>query len=101
MNVDVNIWRTLTRLMMWLFVFAVFSAVAITYHPLLKQNERMRSVIFHLDQQIQQEEAEQKRMRAAIEAMTKDPTTVERLVRERLGYARPGETVIRFEEQTR
>lgn len=101
MNANVGIWGALTRLIMWLFVVAVGAAVAITYYPLLKQNERMRAVIFQLDQQIQQEEAEQKRMRAAIEAMTKDPATVERLVRERLGYARPGETVIRFEEANR
>ena len=36
-------------------------------------------------------------MKAAINALQKDPKTVERLARERLGYAKPGETVIRFE----
>jgi cell division protein FtsB len=37
---------------------------------------------------------------AAIESMNNDPKAVERLAREKLGYAKPGETVIRFEEVT-
>ena len=30
--------------------------------------------------------------------MRNDPRSVERLARETLGYAKPGETIIRFEE---
>jgi cell division protein FtsB len=33
----------------------------------------------------------------AQDALQHDPKAVERLARERLGYAKPGETVIRFE----
>jgi cell division protein FtsB len=98
MNVDVGIWGKLTRLILFLFVIAVIMGVAATYYPLLKQNERMRSVVYQLDVQVQQAEMEQRQMRTTIDSMSKDPATVERLVRERLGYARPGETVIRFEE---
>jgi cell division protein FtsB len=36
-------------------------------------------------------------LRASIEAMTKDRATVERLAREKLGYAKRGEMVIRFD----
>ena len=37
------------------------------------------------------------RLKAAYDALRYDPKAVERLARERLGYARTGETVIRFE----
>lgn len=97
MNVDVGIWGKLTRLLVFLFVVAILMVVAATYYPLLKQNERMRGVVYQLDTQIQQEENQQRQLRAGIEAMTKDRATIERLAREKLGYAKPGETVIRFE----
>ena len=38
------------------------------------------------------------RRKVAIDALRNDPETVERYAREKLGLARPGETVIRFEE---
>ena len=101
MNVDLGIWGKLTRLMLVLFVLAVGMGVVAAYYPLLKQNERMRAVAYQLDLQVQQEEAQQKQLRCAIEAMTKDRDTIERLVREKLGYAKPGEKVIRFEEVLR
>lgn len=100
MNVDLGIWGKLTRLMVGLLVLAVVMGAVAAYYPLLKQNERMRQVVYHLDQQTQQEELLQRQYRSAIEAMTKDRATVERLARERLGYAKPGETVIRFENST-
>ena len=39
-----------------------------------------------------------KQLTAALEAMNNDPKAVERLAREKLGYAKPGETVIKFED---
>jgi len=101
MNVDLGIWGKLTRLMLVLFVLAVVMGVIAAYYPLLKQNERMRAVAYHLDLQAQQEESQQRQLRSSIEAMTKDRATIERLAREKLGYAKPGETVIRFEEVLR
>lgn len=98
MNVDLGIWGRLTRVIVVLLVMAALMGVVATYYPLLKQNERMRKVVYHLDTQLQQEEAMERQLRSAIEAMRNDPATVERLAREKLGYAKPGETVIRFEE---
>jgi len=51
-----------------------------------------------LDEQIQKQEETGKQLRNAIEALSHDPKTVERLAREKFGYAKPGETVVRFEE---
>ena len=46
----------------------------------------------------QKEEEAGRQLRTSIDALRYDPKAVERLARERLGYAKPGEIVIRFEE---
>jgi cell division protein FtsB len=47
--------------------------------------------------QIQKEEARSRELQAQVDALQHDTNTVERLTREKLGYARPDETVMRFE----
>jgi cell division protein FtsB len=54
--------------------------------------------VLRLDGQIAREEFAGKELKTSIEALRSDPKSVERLARERLGYAKPGETVFRFEE---
>lgn len=98
MNVDVGIWGKLTGLIIFLFVLSVLLIIGQWYLPVIKQNERMRQQILRLDNQIQKEEETSKQLKASIDALRYDPRAVERLARERFGYAKPGETVIRFEE---
>jgi cell division protein FtsB len=97
MNVDLGIWAKLTRVVFFLFLLAGMLGLAVWYLPLIKTNERMRKQTFRLDSQIQKEEETAKQLKAAIDSLRYDPKAVERLARERLGYAKPGETVIRFE----
>jgi cell division protein FtsB len=96
MNVDLGIWDRLTRLIVLLLLLAALLGIAVWYFPLIQQNERMRKEILSLDNEIKQEEASYKHLRASIEAMH-DPKTIERLARERLNYAKAGETIVRFE----
>jgi cell division protein FtsB len=96
MNVDVGIWSKLTRIVIFLFAVAILLIIGEWYLPLIRQNERMRKVNFQLDTQIQKEEETARHLKASIDALRFDPKAVERLARERLGYAKPGETVIRF-----
>ncbi len=98
MKVNLGIWDKLTPVVIFLLFVAGILLLGVWYLPLIKQNERMRKRIVHLDGLIQKEEEEGKRLRTAIEALRRDPKAVERLARERLGYAKPGEIVIRFEE---
>jgi len=37
-------------------------------------------------------------LKTSVDSMRNDPKAVERLAREKLGYAKSGETVIRFED---
>jgi cell division protein FtsB len=97
MNVDLGIWGKLTRVVIFLFLIAGLMGLAVWYLPLIRTNERMRKETFRQDTQIQKEEEISKQLKASIDALRYDPKAVERLARERLGYAKPGETVIRFE----
>src|SRR2546425_8688114 len=96
MHVDLGIWTKLTRLIILLLCVAGVLGVAVWYFPLIKQNERMRRQILRLDAQIARSEEGNRQLKSAIDALKYDPKAVERLARERLGYARPDETVIRF-----
>lgn len=99
MNVDLGIWARLTRLVTALLLLAGLVAVVVWYYPLLKQNERMRKELQNLDAKIKHENEVGRNLKASIDSM-RDPRTVERLAREKLSYARTGETVFRFETPT-
>ncbi len=101
MNVDLGIWNKLTRLVIFLFFVAGLLLVAVWYLPLIRQNERMRKEVLRLDSQIQREEETSRQLRASIDALQHDPKALERLARDTLGYAKPGETVIRFDSSAK
>ena len=98
MKVNLGIWDTLTRVVIFLLFIAGILLVAIWYLPLIKQNERMRREILRLDTPVQKEEETGKQLRSSMEALRRDPKAVERLARETFGYAKTGEVVIRFEQ---
>jgi cell division protein FtsB len=96
MNVNLGIWDKLTRLIILLMVLATLMGIGLWYLPLIRQNERMRKEILTLEAEIKAQEESQRRLKADLDAL-QDPRTIERLAREKLNYARPGETVVRFE----
>jgi len=97
MNVDLGIWDKLTRLVIFLLFLAYLLGVAVWYLPLIKQNERMRKEILRLDTRVQREKEIGRQLKTSTDALLHDPKAVERLAREQLGYAKPGETIIKFE----
>ena len=99
-NVDHGIWSKLTKIVVGLIVLAALLLIGMCYLPLIQENARMRAEILKLDQQIKTETNQLNQIQAQIDALQNDPKTVERLAREKLGYARPDETVIHFESTT-
>lgn len=97
-DVDLGIWSKLTRVVIFLIAIAIVLAVIIWYLPLIQRNERMRKDILTKDAQIQKEEATSRQLKASMDALRSDPKAVERLARDKFGYAKPGETVVRFED---
>jgi cell division protein FtsB len=95
MQVDLGIWDKLAKLIILLLVLAGLMGVGLWYLPLIRQNERMQREILVLDGKVQQEEQRRRLLQEQIKSHD-DPQAVERLVRENLTFAQPGETVLRF-----
>jgi cell division protein FtsB len=96
-KVDLGIWSRLTQAVVVLVALAVLVFICLAYQKPIEQNERMRREILRLDAELQKQEALSRQLRADIDALRNDPATVERLAREKLGYAKADETVVRFE----
>lgn len=100
MNVNLGIWDKLTKLTIFcLFALGVV-AVAVWYLPLIRQNESMRQDLFKNQMKIKAEQERERSLRVSLDAARNNPKSLERLIRANLGYAKPGETVIRFEDPT-
>ena len=98
MNVNLGIWSKLTKAAMALVIVAILLLVGMCYLPVIQQNQRMRSDILRLQNELQKEQARVNELQAQINALQNDPNAIARLAREKLGYAKPGETVVRFEQ---
>jgi len=96
MNAETNLWDKLTGVVIFLLFIAGLLGVAVWYLPLIRQNEKSRQLNLRLDAQIAKQHEIGRQLQSSIDAL-RDPKAVERLARERLGYAKPGEMVIRFE----
>ena len=97
MNVNLGIWSKLTSVVVVLVVVAVLLLIGTCYLPVIQENARMEAQIVKLQAQVAAEDQKSKILQSQIDALQNDPKTVERLAREKLGYARPDETVIYFE----
>jgi cell division protein FtsB len=96
-NVDLGIWSKLTKVVVGLVVLAALLLIGMCYLPVIHENERMRRQILLDQNQIEKGEARARELEAQVDALQHDTNTVERLTREKLGYAKPDETVIWFE----
>ncbi len=103
MSATNSIWDKLTRLVIGLLVVAVILGIVIWYEPVVQENQRMREEKFDLDRKIETESKTAKNLETQLHSF-EDPmlerVLVERLARERLSYAKPGENVIHFETAT-
>jgi len=97
MNVDTGIWSKLTKIVVGLVVLAILLLIGMCYLPLINQNEQFQKENLRLQRELQKESEKSKELQMQIDDLRNDPKTIERLAREKLGYARPDETVVRFE----
>lgn len=96
--VDLGIWDKLTRVVSVVLFISCVIGLAYLCVPLIQQNERMRQRNLDLETQVQREEELGRQLKASLDAQRSDPRAVERLAREKLGYGKPGEIIIRFQE---
>lgn len=96
MKPDLGIWDKLNRAALWLLIVAGVIGVVVLFTPLFRQKERLHKELIRLDSQIEKARQENKQLDASVKLLSRDPKTIERLAREKLGYSKPGETIIRF-----
>ena len=96
MNVNLGLWDKLSKVVIFLLFLAALTAVFFWYLPLIQKNQNFRKRLLAFDTEISRTEKVNRQLKASIDAMQNDPKTVERLARERLGWAKSGEMVIRF-----
>lgn len=92
-----TIWSRLSGVLLLLTFAAVAVAVGLWYLPEIQRNEALQAERLHLEQQAREARRRGEALRAQIQALTNSPLVMERFIRERLGYARPGELVVHFE----
>ncbi len=90
----------LSRLALIVLFAAGVVAVFVWYLPLIQRNQTLRQAIAKQEATIEQLQGGIDSMNRQMMFFEGNSNTVERLVRENLGYGRPGETIIRFEEKS-
>ena len=96
-KVDLGIWSWLSQAVIALVAIAALLLIGMAYLPQIQENERMRREISRLDTELDKQKQISQQLQQEFNALRNDPKTVERLAREKLGYAKADETVIRFE----
>jgi cell division protein FtsB len=91
------IWDRLARVVVFLLFVAGILGVFFWYLPLIQENQRYRKDLIALERDLAEQERRGRQLRNSIEAMQNDPKVIERLAREKLGWARTNEMVVRFE----
>ena len=97
-EVHIGIWRRLTQLVAALIFAALAAGVVAWYLPVFRTNQALRRQILLLQSKLEKETDRAKQLEMEIRSLQSDPTSIERLAREKLGFVKPGETMIRFEE---
>jgi cell division protein FtsB len=96
MSAGQSVWDKLFRLVLALLVVAGLMAVVLWYQPVIQENQRLRRDKLELEKKIDRETDVARKLDADFRAL-QNPATIERLARERLSYAKPGEIVIHFD----
>jgi cell division protein FtsB len=96
MNAGQSIWDNLFRLVLTLLVIASLMGIFLWYQPVIQENQGLRRYELDLERKIDKEADTAKKLDANLRAL-QNPATIERLARERLSYAKPGEDMIHFD----
>lgn len=92
-----TIWSRLSSVVVFLLFVAGGLAVGIWYLPEIHRNQELQAERLLLERGLAAELARGQALKERLEAFQRSPAAAERLIRERLGLARPGEVVVHFE----
>ena len=96
MNVRKPIWTYLTRAVLFLLLVATAMLIGVSYWPHIRDNESLRKQLLLVEEEVRLEKARIQQKEALLSTLSDDPKAIERLAREKLGLAKPGEMVVVF-----
>ena len=94
-----NVWKFTQRICLLAIIGLVVGIVLRLFLPLLDRQEALRAQEETLRQDIQREAEHLRQLRLKQEKLQEDPRFVEKIAREDLNYAKPGETIFRFVDE--
>ena len=94
-----NVWKFTQRICLIAIVTLVVGIVLRLFLPLLDRQEALRAQEETLRQDIQREAEHLRQLRLKQEKLQEDPRYIEKIAREDLNYAKPGETIFRFVDE--
>ena len=94
-----NVWKFIQRICLIASVGLVVGIVLRLYLPKIEEQKRLRAQAETLRQDIQREAEQLRQLKRKQEKLQEDPRFIEKIAREDLGYAKPGETIFRFVDE--
>ena len=94
-----NFWKFIQRICLIASVLLLILIVLKLFLPLIEQQKELRARADEVRQDIQREAEQLRMLKMKQEKLQEDPRFIEKIAREDLGYAKPGETVFRFVDE--
>lgn len=94
-----NFWKFTQRICLIAIVALVVGIVLRLFLPLLDRQKVLRAQEETLRQDIQREAEQLRLLKLKQEKLKEDPRFIEKIAREDLNYAKPGETIFRFVDE--
>jgi cell division protein FtsB len=89
-------WNRLSSVVVFLLFVLGGLAVGIWYLPEIQRNQELQTERLRLERQLAAAQTHGRSLQASLKAFTNNPVAAERIIRERFGFARPGEVVVHF-----
>lgn len=94
-----NVWKFIQRICLIAIVLMLAAIVWKLFLPQIERQKEMRVQEAEVRKDIQRQAEELRVLKLKQEKLQEDPRFIEKIAREDLGYAKPGETVFRFVDE--
>jgi len=94
-----NVWKFTQRMCLLASAGLLVAIVLRLFLPLIERQKELRAKKESVALDIQKEAEQLRMLKLKQEKLREDPRFIEKIAREDLGYAKPGETVFRFVDE--
>lgn len=94
-----NFWKFTQRICLIASVLLLVLIVLRLFLPKIEEQKRLSAALEAGEQDFQREAEKLRMLKLNQEKLQEDPRFIEKIAREDLGYAKPGETIFRFVDE--